>query len=489
MTDRSKTVVMLIDWDNLQICHNRDAPGMDLDLNALTALAQSYGTVVSARAYAEWNILAERLAVYKAGIEPVFAPVMRPESGDQRGKSLADTVMVTDGVDLLWTVKPDVFILVTSDKDMLPLARIVKQRGAAVVILGSDLTAIPLVEISNVFITYRQLLRELDRTPELGAPSGRAPARERRVPSENRRSSVEPGSRGQAAATSSRSRASSAAPAAPAPLPETASAVGAPSAAPSVVMATVASSSGPTVTSSDGEELDALAGETPARRRRRRGRRRGTGVAADLAAVDSGEVEALSGDAAAIESETAPMTGTAPIQEPLDPISSAPEAPRPVRVRAPATRRSPLSAARPTFSEFGAPAPTTSPTPTADPAPAQSPEAEAGEPVGSAGIESAALANDVATETTEEVGARERSTRQRPATKAEPGSNADRSGDAPVPPTDPDRPADVVAPPSTNGATEDAASAAAEPAAETPRRPVRRRRTRATPAESPASSE
>src|ERR1051326_4815909 len=79
VTERSKTVVMLIDWDNLQICHSRDAPGTDLDLHALTALAQSYGTLVSARAYAEWNLLSERLAVYKAGIEPVFAPVMRPE--------------------------------------------------------------------------------------------------------------------------------------------------------------------------------------------------------------------------------------------------------------------------------------------------------------------------------------------------------------------------------------------------------------------------
>ncbi|MFN8632589.1 MAG: NYN domain-containing protein [Chloroflexota bacterium] len=191
MTDRSKTVVMLIDWDNLQICHSRDAPGTELDLQALIALAQSYGTLVSARAYAEWNLLSERLAVYKAGIEPVFAPVMRPEGSPREGKSLADTVMVADGVDLLWTVAPDVFVLATSDKDMIPLARIAKQRGAAVVVLGSDLTAIPLVEMSNVFITYRQLLRELDRVSELEAPVGRAPARERRL-RESRRPSSEP---------------------------------------------------------------------------------------------------------------------------------------------------------------------------------------------------------------------------------------------------------------------------------------------------------
>src|SRR5215207_2809495 len=191
VTDRSKTVVMLIDWDNLQICHSRDAPGTELDLQALIALAQSYGTLVSARAYAEWNLLSERLAVYKAGIEPVFAPVMRPEGSPREGKSLADTVMVADGVDLLWTVAPDVFVLATSDKDMIPLARIAKQRGAAVVVLGSDLTAIPLVEMSNVFITYRQLLRELDRVTELEAPVGRAPARERRL-RESRRPSSEP---------------------------------------------------------------------------------------------------------------------------------------------------------------------------------------------------------------------------------------------------------------------------------------------------------
>jgi uncharacterized LabA/DUF88 family protein len=188
---------MLIDWDNLQICHSRDAPGTELDLYALIALAQSYGTLVSARAYAEWNLASERLAVYKAGIEPVFAPVMRPEGSLREGKSLADTVMVAEGVDLLWTVAPDVFVLVTSDKDMIPLARIAKQRGAAVVVLGSDLTAIPLVEMSNVFITYRQLLRELDRVTELDAPSGRAPARERRGLREARRPGGEPYGGGQ----------------------------------------------------------------------------------------------------------------------------------------------------------------------------------------------------------------------------------------------------------------------------------------------------
>lgn len=171
-TDRSRRVIMLIDYDNLQICASRDAPGTDLDLHAVMELAQSYGTVVVARAYAEWNMAAERLAVYKAGIEPIFAPVLRTDSrGRVEGKSLCDTVMVAEGVDLLWTLQPDVLVLVTSDKDLIPLARVARQRGASVVVIGSDLTAVQLVEMCNVLITYRQLLKDLGKSADAAPPS------------------------------------------------------------------------------------------------------------------------------------------------------------------------------------------------------------------------------------------------------------------------------------------------------------------------------
>jgi hypothetical protein len=172
LTESPRTVVLLIDYDNLQICYSRDAPGTQLDLGAVMSLAQTYGRVIVARAYAEWNLLSERLQVYKVGMEPAFAPVMRPEGSIREGKSLADTVMVADGVDLLWTHQPDVLVLVTSDKDMIPLARLAKQRGTLLVVLGSDLTAVPLIEMANDFVTYRHLVRELGRSDEQ-LPSGR----------------------------------------------------------------------------------------------------------------------------------------------------------------------------------------------------------------------------------------------------------------------------------------------------------------------------
>src|SRR5918994_3541123 len=174
MLERSRKVVLLIDYDNLQICASRDTPGRDLQLTPVVQLAQRFGTVILARAYAEWNLSTERLAVYKAGIEPAFAPVLRTES-DRSGKSLADTVMVAEGMDMLWTLSPDVVVLATSDKDLIPLVRVAKQRGARVIVIGSDLTAIPLREMADEHVTYKQLVNDaLGRYTE--APAARQPA-------------------------------------------------------------------------------------------------------------------------------------------------------------------------------------------------------------------------------------------------------------------------------------------------------------------------
>jgi len=42
--------------------------------------AALYGTLVIARAYAEWGVTSDRLAVYRAGVEPVYAPTFRFEA-------------------------------------------------------------------------------------------------------------------------------------------------------------------------------------------------------------------------------------------------------------------------------------------------------------------------------------------------------------------------------------------------------------------------
>src|SRR5437870_6710525 len=211
MIERSRRVVLLIDYDNLQICASRDTPGRDLQLTPVVQFAQHYGTVILARAYAEWNLSTERLAVYKAGIEPAFAPVLRTE-GDRSGKSLADTVMVAEGMDMLWTLSPEVVVLATSDKDLIPLVRVAKQRGSYVVVLGSDFTAIPLREMADEHVTYRQLVTDATGRFATEAGPGRQPAA---LPEPSRRRSV----RDRTGDRPGRERVGAQAAAAPAPAP------------------------------------------------------------------------------------------------------------------------------------------------------------------------------------------------------------------------------------------------------------------------------
>ena len=71
---------------------------------------------------------------------------------------------------------PDVVVLATSDKDLIPLVRVAKQRGAFVVVLGSDFTAIPLREMADEHVTYRQLITEAGVRYATEAGPGRQPA-------------------------------------------------------------------------------------------------------------------------------------------------------------------------------------------------------------------------------------------------------------------------------------------------------------------------
>src|SRR5438552_13514487 len=297
MIDRSRRVVLLIDYDNLQICASRDTPGRDLQLTPVVQLAQRYGTVILARAYAEWNLSTERLAVYKAGIEPAFAPVLRTES-DRSGKSLADTVMVAEGMDMLWTLSPDVVVLATSDKDLIPLVRVAKQRGAFVVVLGSDFTAIPLREMADEHVTYRQLISEAGVRFATEAGPGRQPAA---LPEPSRRRRDR---NGRERGTTTTATAAQPAPSRPEREPTPTAAAPAPAAAASTSEAVAPVSTGASV------EGDSQAG---GRRRRRRGSRRRSdrlGTSTEYAAGGEGETAGGETEDEVVTGDEAPITPT-----------------------------------------------------------------------------------------------------------------------------------------------------------------------------------
>jgi uncharacterized LabA/DUF88 family protein len=361
MTERSRRVVLLIDYDNLQICAARDTPGRDLQLPPVVQLAQRYGTVILARAYAEWNLSTERLAVYKAGIEPAFAPVLRTES-DRSGKSLADTVMVAEGMDMLWTLSPEVVVLATSDKDLIPLVRVAKQRGAFVVVLGSDFTAIPLREMADEHVTYRQLITEAGVRYATEAGPGRQPAA---LPEPSRRRR-DRNARERTAATSTTSTTSATTTAAPSPAPGRPERETAP-AAPSPAAAEPTEPVAPVASGGEGET------QTTGRRRRRRGSRRRSdrvGISAEYAGGT--ESEGTEGEAEGAEEPITPTTSAVDV-EPTPGLTAEPEPEIPVEaveaVAAPAPRERRTRRTRRTTA--------TEATPTAADEPEQAPAAPA----------------------------------------------------------------------------------------------------------------
>ncbi|HEX2036690.1 MAG TPA: NYN domain-containing protein, partial [Chloroflexota bacterium] len=157
-------VGLFIDWDNFAIGLRQEMPDRAADVGPILRWARRFGPLTVCRAYGEWRDPGERLAIYNAGVEVVYAPVL-PLSGSllaRNGggaKSLADTAMAVDVTDLL-NLMPSLstIVLATSDKDLIPVLRFAQRRGLQAVVVGSDRTAAALKDLADEFISYRQLL-------------------------------------------------------------------------------------------------------------------------------------------------------------------------------------------------------------------------------------------------------------------------------------------------------------------------------------------
>src|SRR2546428_9579802 len=176
-------VALFIDWDNIAISTAADHGGAVPDLRRIVQVAQGYGTLVLARAYAEWGVTSDRLAVYRAGVEPVYAPTFRFEADTpgqpSRGKSLADPCLVADCVDAMH-LHPQLthFVMVSGDKDLVPIVRLAQMRGKKVIVIGPDLVAAVLRDLAAQDVPYRSIVGSTGTGPTLAA-AARADADER----------------------------------------------------------------------------------------------------------------------------------------------------------------------------------------------------------------------------------------------------------------------------------------------------------------------
>ncbi|MEA3324268.1 MAG: NYN domain-containing protein [Euryarchaeota archaeon] len=141
-------VALFIDHCNiLDGCSNVGIPGYNYDV--LVEVASKAGQMVLGRVY----LVTDRSSAgmlhkfFEFGIEPVYAPEYKTGDGAKQ-KSLADPMMVCDIMQTHYE-RPfiEIFIIVSGDKDFIPLIRKIAEHGKRTIVVGVEgSTTYPLIK-------------------------------------------------------------------------------------------------------------------------------------------------------------------------------------------------------------------------------------------------------------------------------------------------------------------------------------------------------
>jgi uncharacterized protein (TIGR00288 family) len=128
----SGDVAIFIDWENMHGAIRGRA-----NISALREVAESYGRLVLAKAYADWRehrFQQDSLVLYKIGVEPIYVP-----HAPAGGKNNVDVKLATDCIDFAHRYPNiGVCILVTGDGDFIHVATALRPLGKKVVVIAQS---------------------------------------------------------------------------------------------------------------------------------------------------------------------------------------------------------------------------------------------------------------------------------------------------------------------------------------------------------------
>ena len=161
LKEANDDVVVFFDYENIVYSlrnSNRENPNFEI----LMDKCQEYGRVVIARAYANWSSHGTAIAPLQAsGFDPVYVPTYFYESkGKKTRKNAVDIHIAIEAIEVMFT-QPHIntFVLLTGDKDFIPLANALRRHGKTVVAIGVQGTTSPYMrQSSDDFVFYHQLL-------------------------------------------------------------------------------------------------------------------------------------------------------------------------------------------------------------------------------------------------------------------------------------------------------------------------------------------
>jgi uncharacterized protein (TIGR00288 family) len=168
---KNEDVVVFFDFENI-VYSLRNSQGENPNFELLMDKCQEYGRIVLARAYADWSRHGTVIAPLQAsGFDPVYVPTYFYESKERKArKNAVDIHIAIEAIEVMFT-QPHIntFILLTGDKDFIPLANALRRHGKSVIAVGVQGTTSPYMrQATDDFVFYHQLLIEnKGKKPEL----------------------------------------------------------------------------------------------------------------------------------------------------------------------------------------------------------------------------------------------------------------------------------------------------------------------------------
>jgi uncharacterized protein (TIGR00288 family) len=164
-------VAVYIDFENIYISV-RNRYDTNPNFESIMDLCSEYGRVTIARAYADWYRYPRVTnALYANGIEPIYVPTYHYDRDEGRtGKAIKNSVDMHLCIDMMKTLHAygniTTYVLVTGDRDFIPLINAVRQQGKHTVVIGvAQATASHLAQAADDFLYYSQVADTAEEQP------------------------------------------------------------------------------------------------------------------------------------------------------------------------------------------------------------------------------------------------------------------------------------------------------------------------------------
>lgn len=165
---RRPDVAVFIDFENVYVSV-RDKLNANPNFEAIMDRCSDLGRVVISRAYADWYRYPRvTSALYANAIEPIYvATYYYDKDMGRTGRAIKNSVDMNLCIDAMKTLFTNTniskFVLVTGDRDFIPLVNSIRQQGKEVYIIGiGGAASTHLAQSADEFVFYEQLV---GRTP------------------------------------------------------------------------------------------------------------------------------------------------------------------------------------------------------------------------------------------------------------------------------------------------------------------------------------